>query len=72
MGLKLVRAVQSVPPEQKLNLWQISFAGGFSALPATLLMTPIERVKVLLQTQKADPVTQKVRLCSVWSGVDYV
>lgn len=31
----------------------MSFAGGFSALPATLLMTPIERVKVLLQTQKA-------------------
>eukprot|EP00834_Sanchytrium_tribonematis_P006637 NODE_507_length_6688_cov_1.276673.p5 type:complete len:173 gc:universal NODE_507_length_6688_cov_1.276673:5273-5791(+) len=29
----------------------IMFAGGFSALPTTLLMTPIERVKVMLQTQ---------------------
>lgn len=60
MGLKLVRAVQNVPADQKLNLWQIAFAGGFSALPATALMTPIERVKVLLQTQKPDPTTNKV------------
>jgi len=26
------------------------FAGGFSALPCTVLMTPIERIKVVLQT----------------------
>jgi solute carrier family 25 carnitine/acylcarnitine transporter 20/29 len=30
---------------------QIMFAGGFSAVPATFLMTPTERIKVVLQVQ---------------------
>ena len=29
------------------------FAGAFSAIPCTVMMTPIERIKVLLQTQEA-------------------
>jgi solute carrier family 25 carnitine/acylcarnitine transporter 20/29 len=30
---------------------QVCFAGGFSAIPTTALMTPIERIKCLLQIQ---------------------
>jgi len=40
-------------PNQPLSMGQIVFAGGFSALPTTLIMAPGERIKVLLQTQDA-------------------
>lgn len=60
LGLKLARYGSKTPADQPLNMAQISFAGGFSALPATVLMTPIERVKVLLQTQKPDAATGKL------------
>lgn len=59
MGCKLIRKSSNVPEGVPLSLAQISVAGGFSALPTTVLMTPIERVKVLLQTQKIDPITGK-------------
>mmetsp|Transcript_18608 Transcript_18608/g.52398 ORF Transcript_18608/g.52398 Transcript_18608/m.52398 type:complete len:290 (-) Transcript_18608:34-903(-) len=36
---------------EKLSTAGILFAGGFSALPATAIMVPAERVKVLLQVQ---------------------
>lgn len=36
----------------RLSLSQISFAGGLSAVPTTLLMGPAERIKTLLQTSK--------------------
>jgi hypothetical protein len=36
-------------PSEKLGMGGIMFAGGFSAVPATLLMTPMERIKVMLQ-----------------------
>lgn len=53
-GQKLARALWDTSPtthnQQPLSLTQICFAGGFSAIPTTLLMTPFERVKVLLQT----------------------
>jgi solute carrier family 25 carnitine/acylcarnitine transporter 20/29 len=38
---------------------QICFAGGFSALPATLLMTPIERVKCIMQIQSSLPESEQ-------------
>jgi solute carrier family 25 (mitochondrial carnitine/acylcarnitine transporter), member 20/29 len=60
LGQKLVRYGQKIPADEPLNLFQISFAGGFSAIPTTALMTPIERIKVLLQTQKPDAVTGKL------------
>lgn len=48
-------SVQSKPPPlhpEQLTLGEISIAGGLSALPATVLMTPTERIKCLLQIQQ--------------------
>ncbi|KAJ1508560.1 hypothetical protein HMI54_003197 [Coelomomyces lativittatus] len=39
-----------------LSLTQIAFAGAFSAIPTTFLMTPMERIKCLLQVQTADTI----------------
>ncbi|KAG7361814.1 mitochondrial carrier protein [Nitzschia inconspicua] len=50
IGQRLVRMFKS-DPNQKLNLMEISFAGGFSALPTTIVMAPTERIKCLLQVQ---------------------
>lgn len=36
---------------QELNLLEIAAAGGFSALPTTVVMAPTERIKCLLQVQ---------------------
>ena len=49
MGQRLVRWAQ---PSQtgELTIAQKCFAGGFSAIPATAVMAPSERIKVLLQT----------------------
>ena len=44
-------SLTSKDPKAKLTMSQIAFAGGFSAVPTTLLMTPTERIKVLLQIQ---------------------
>ena len=44
---------QSLNTSEPLSLGQTCFAGGFSAVPTTLLMTPMERIKVLIQTQAA-------------------
>ncbi|KAJ1972169.1 carnitine transporter, partial [Dimargaris verticillata] len=51
MGQRLARWGMGTAPDQALTIGQICFAGGFSAIPATMLMTPIERVKCLLQIQ---------------------
>lgn len=59
VGQRLVRSLldmrsgkdQYKYSEQELSLAAISAAGGFSALPTTLVMTPTERIKVMLQTQ---------------------
>ncbi|ODN89749.1 solute carrier family 25 (mitochondrial carnitine/acylcarnitine transporter), member 20/29 [Cryptococcus wingfieldii CBS 7118] len=37
--------------EQALSIGELAFAGAFSALPATLVAAPAERIKVLLQVQ---------------------
>jgi len=44
-------AVPQETPDGLLPMSHIFFAGGFSAIPTTLLMAPGERIKVLLQTQ---------------------
>lgn len=51
LGQKIVRQVKGYEANKKLSMSEICFAGGFSAIPATLLMTPIERVKCVLQIQ---------------------
>jgi solute carrier family 25 carnitine/acylcarnitine transporter 20/29 len=48
MGQRLVRWTTN--KEGNLTLVDKCFAGGFSALPCTVLMAPSERIKVLLQT----------------------
>jgi solute carrier family 25 (mitochondrial carnitine/acylcarnitine transporter), member 20/29 len=39
------------PDEQQLSTGQLMFAGGFSAIPTTVVMAPGERIKCLLQIQ---------------------
>ncbi|CAG8481483.1 14450_t:CDS:10 [Ambispora leptoticha] len=51
LGKKLVYAVTPNRTSQTLNLGEIMAAGFFSAGPTTLLMGPLERIKVLLQVQ---------------------
>ena len=50
-GDKIIRGLLSLPAKQALNLPQLCFAGGFSALPTALVMVPAERIKCLLQIQ---------------------
>lgn len=49
--LLLQRKVMGTPDTQPLTMGQLSFAGGFSAIPATVVMAPGERIKCLLQIQ---------------------
>ncbi|KAJ9088834.1 carnitine transporter, variant 2 [Entomophthora muscae] len=51
LGKQISRQITGSDPNEPLGMGSICFAGGFSAIPATLLMTPIERVKCLLQIQ---------------------
>lgn len=54
LGQQIARHWSSGPSSNSpLSLGQIAFAGGFSALPTTILMTPFERIKVILQVQDA-------------------
>lgn len=50
LGKQLSRAVYGQSSDTQLSLGQIIFAGGFSAIPATALMAPGERIKVVVQT----------------------
>jgi len=53
MGQRIARKAygQSTTDITPLTTSQILFAGGFSAIPATVIMAPGERIKVLLQIQ---------------------
>eukprot|EP00639_Heterosigma_akashiwo_P027976 CAMPEP_0194678712 /NCGR_PEP_ID=MMETSP0295-20121207/10332_1 /TAXON_ID=39354 /ORGANISM="Heterosigma akashiwo, Strain CCMP2393" /LENGTH=284 /DNA_ID=CAMNT_0039563921 /DNA_START=201 /DNA_END=1052 /DNA_ORIENTATION=+ len=55
LGETLVRMVFGKPEGAALSLFEVALAGGFSAIPTTLLMTPMERVKCLLQVQQSRP-----------------
>ena len=50
MGQRLVRVAQQIPATIDLSLTDKCLAGGISALPTTVLMSPSERIKCLLQT----------------------
>lgn len=52
IGQQIVRSFKSAGTEHvPLTLTEISIAGGISALPATAVMAPTERIKCLLQVQ---------------------
>ncbi|KAI8907922.1 mitochondrial carrier domain-containing protein [Gorgonomyces haynaldii] len=56
------RLVYSLTPNRKtkeLSMLEFAIAGGFSAIPTTIVTTPMERVKVVLQTQDQAPPGQK-------------
>ncbi|KAI9189686.1 carnitine transporter [Blastocladiella emersonii ATCC 22665] len=50
-GKRLARYLGDTAPDAQLSLTQIGFAGALSAVPTTLLMTPMERIKCVLQVQ---------------------
>jgi len=59
MGKRIVRhynAENNNNNNTDLSVAQLCFAGGFSAMPTTLLMAPSERIKCLLQIQQNDKV----------------
>jgi len=45
--------IRKRPPIQEYSLSQVCLAGGLSALPATMLMAPTERIKCLMQVEEA-------------------
>jgi solute carrier family 25 carnitine/acylcarnitine transporter 20/29 len=51
VGKQIQRAAYGMSDTDSLSLNQIMWAGGFSALPTTLIMAPGERIKCLLQIQ---------------------
>lgn len=51
MGKKIVFAATPGRTSSKLTPAELAFAGFFSAIPATFVAAPAERVKVLLQVQ---------------------
>ncbi|KAJ2497210.1 carnitine transporter [Coemansia sp. RSA 1972] len=54
MGQKIMRKVYNLSPTDALSTKQILFAGGFSAIPTTALMTPMERIKCTLQVSSGN------------------
>lgn len=53
MGQRVVRMASSLPSNtsEPLSITQLCVAGGISAIPCTIIMTPSERLKCLLQIQ---------------------
>ncbi|KAL7420374.1 carnitine transporter [Cryptotrichosporon argae] len=51
LGKRIVYSLTPKRSSQTLSTAELAFAGGFSAVPATLVAGPAERVKVLLQVQ---------------------
>lgn len=56
---KNLMSMASGNSKKDLTLTHLAIAGGISALPATALMTPIERVKCLLQVQDSSTTGRK-------------
>ncbi|KAI8844140.1 mitochondrial carrier domain-containing protein [Chytridium lagenaria] len=48
---RLVWAATPNRPSKDLSMLEFAIAGGFSAIPTTIVTTPMERVKVIMQTQ---------------------
>ncbi|KAJ3129103.1 carnitine transporter [Physocladia obscura] len=51
LGQRIVFAVTPSRKSKDMNMLEFAFAGGFSGLFTTIITTPMERVKVILQTQ---------------------
>jgi len=51
LGKKIVYAATPQRSSTQLSVGELAFAGFFSAIPATLLAAPAERIKVVLQVQ---------------------
>jgi solute carrier family 25 carnitine/acylcarnitine transporter 20/29 len=51
VGQQLVYAATPNRTSKELSMTEFALAGGFSAIPTTIITTPMERVKVVLQTQ---------------------
>jgi solute carrier family 25 (mitochondrial carnitine/acylcarnitine transporter), member 20/29 len=51
MGQQLVYWATPNRKSSDLTMLEFAIAGGFSAIPTTIVTTPMERVKVVLQTQ---------------------
>jgi len=51
LGKKIVYAVTPQRQNTELSVGELAFAGFFSAIPATLIAAPAERIKVVLQVQ---------------------
>ncbi|KAI9325437.1 mitochondrial carrier domain-containing protein [Zopfochytrium polystomum] len=59
VGQRLVLAATPNRTSKELTLTEYAIAGGFSAIPTTIVTTPMERVKVVMQTQDANPTGKK-------------
>mmetsp|Transcript_15349 Transcript_15349/g.18617 ORF Transcript_15349/g.18617 Transcript_15349/m.18617 type:complete len:287 (+) Transcript_15349:75-935(+) len=51
MGKSIARKFEGKGPNEDVSIPGLMFAGGFSALPGTVVMVPGDRVKVILQIQ---------------------
>lgn len=51
VGQQLVYSFTPNRTSKELTMLEFAMAGGFSAIPTTVVTTPMERVKVVLQTQ---------------------
>jgi len=58
LGKQISRNLWNTEKDETLSLTQLAFAGGFSALPTTLIMAPSERIKCLLQVQQSQANSQ--------------
>ncbi|KAJ3339222.1 carnitine transporter [Gonapodya sp. JEL0774] len=65
MGAQFVRWYSN-KPEAPLSTWQICQAGFYSAIPGTLLMGPMERIKIVLQTPNSPYKTLAQATSHVW------
>lgn len=59
MGQKIVFSVSPDRTSQDLTMGEFAFAGAFSAIPTTVITTPMERIKVVMQTQDQSPTGKK-------------
>ena len=50
-GKNIARKYEGKGPDEQPSTAGIMFAGGFSAIPGTVVMVPGDRIKVILQTQ---------------------
>ncbi|TPX36555.1 hypothetical protein SmJEL517_g01301 [Synchytrium microbalum] len=59
LGQSLVYQMTPKRETKELSMLEFAIAGGFSAIPTTVITTPMERVKVVLQTQDQMPAGTK-------------